>query len=180
MNPRTPLIAGAGPVGLSAALFLRHTGLPVRIVERADERTLQSRALAVSPRTLELLEETGVTARMLALGRPIRGARLCQGKEVLAEFSFEGIHERYPFMLALSQSTTERLLEEALQHAGVEVERGTIVTQCRLGHDGVFTALARGDRHELVESRWLLGADGAHSAVRNQFELGFEGSSFAS
>ena len=68
-----PVIVGAGPVGLGAALFLARQGRAVRVVEMRDEPRQQSRALAVNPRTLDLLEATGVTSRMLERGSPIRG-----------------------------------------------------------------------------------------------------------
>ena len=68
-----PLIVGAGPVGLAAALFLKREGFNPRLVETRTEPAPQSKALAVNPRILDLLEPTGVTARMLELGSPVRG-----------------------------------------------------------------------------------------------------------
>ena len=56
------LIAGAGPTGLAAALFLSRRGVPVRILDAAPEPAATSKALGVNPRTLALLEPTGVTA----------------------------------------------------------------------------------------------------------------------
>ena len=55
-----PLIVGAGPVGLGAALFLARQGRVARVVEMRDEPSQQSRALAVNPRTLDILEPTGL------------------------------------------------------------------------------------------------------------------------
>ncbi len=71
--PDVPLIVGAGPVGLGAALFLTRQGRSVRVVEMLSEPSSESRALAVNPRTLEILEPTGVTRQMLERGVPIRG-----------------------------------------------------------------------------------------------------------
>jgi 2-polyprenyl-6-methoxyphenol hydroxylase-like FAD-dependent oxidoreductase len=68
-----PLIVGAGPVGLGAALFLAGQGRVARVVEMRDEPFQQSKALAVNPRTLELLEPTGVTSRMLERVRESTG-----------------------------------------------------------------------------------------------------------
>jgi 2-polyprenyl-6-methoxyphenol hydroxylase-like FAD-dependent oxidoreductase len=69
-----PLIVGAGPVGLAACLLLAGAGVSTRIIDSA-RRSEHSRALALNPRTLELLEITGVTERILELGTPIRAAR---------------------------------------------------------------------------------------------------------
>ena len=70
-----PIIVGAGPVGLGAALFLGRQGRVARVVEMRDEPSQQSRALAVNPRTLDILERTGVTSRMLARGLRIHRVR---------------------------------------------------------------------------------------------------------
>ncbi len=70
------LIVGAGPTGLSAALFLAEHGLPVRIVEQQDGLTTHSKAFGVNPRTLALVESTGVTERLLAQGHRIVAANL--------------------------------------------------------------------------------------------------------
>src|SRR5262249_47350072 len=68
-----PVIVGAGPVGLGSALFLARQGRVARVVEMRDEPSQQSRALAVNPRTLDILERTGVTSRMLERGSRIHG-----------------------------------------------------------------------------------------------------------
>ena len=70
----SPLIVGAGPVGLGAAMLVARQGSPPRVIELRTEPSPYSKALAVNPRTLELLEPTGVTERMQELGEPIRGA----------------------------------------------------------------------------------------------------------
>ena len=123
-DSQTPIIVGAGPVGLGAALFLTRQGRAVRVVEMKDEPSPWSKALAVSPRTLEILEPTGLTRKMLDLGRPIVGMRFERGGKRLAEFDLGQIHPRYPFMLALSQATTERLLFEALRRPGAALSAG--------------------------------------------------------
>jgi 2-polyprenyl-6-methoxyphenol hydroxylase-like FAD-dependent oxidoreductase len=71
MERTQPLIAGAGPVGLAAALFVARDGVVPRIIDSAPEPSPYSKALAVNPRTLEILEPSGITAQMLAIGKPI-------------------------------------------------------------------------------------------------------------
>ena len=178
-RPMRPLIVGAGPVGLGAALFLARAGISVRIVDMAARPSPQSKALAVNPRTLEILEPTGVTERMLAIGLPIRGGRFWRDEKPLAEFSFERLQHRYPFMLALSQATTERLLDEALKTAGVIVERGTGLVACCEESGSVVAELKHPDGGmETVKCPWLLAADGAHSTARSQMGVAFPGDSF--
>lgn len=173
-----PLIVGAGPVGLGAALLLARRGRAARVVERREGRSRQSRALAVNPRTLEILEPTGVTARMLEQGMPIRGVQIHRTRGLAAEVSLAGIHPDYPFMLALSQAATERLLAGALEEAGGRVERGLELVGCRAAGDGVEAELdpAAGGPRQVVRCPWLLAADGAHSTVRRELGIDLEGS----
>lgn len=174
-----PIIAGAGPVGLGAALFLARQGCTTRLVEIRDEPARQSRALAVNPRTLTLLQPSGVTDQMLELGSPIRGVQFHRSGRVAAALSFAGVHPKYPFMLGLSQATTERLLARALEATGGMVERGVRIAACRNAVDGVEVVLeAGGGLREVSKGPWLLAADGAHSAARQQLGIDFVGSSF--
>jgi len=176
-----PMIVGAGPVGLGAALFLARQGRAPRVVEMRDRPAPQSKALAVNPRTLDILGPTGVTRRMLELGLPIHEVRFYRRGRAVGGMSLAGIHPRYPYMLALSQAATERLLARALEEVGGGVERGVKLVACRNLADGVEAALepAAGGPREVVRCPWLLAADGAHSTVRQQLGVSFVGSSFA-
>lgn len=175
-----PLIIGAGPVGLGAALFLALQGRPARLIEMQDDPAPQSRALAVNPRTLSILESTGVTRQMLKLGVPIRGVQFHQSGRIAATLQFDGIDSKYPFMLALSQATTERLLTEALEAAGGRVEREVRLVNCRNVDDGAEAILGHkhSGKREVLRCPWILAADGAHSLARSQLGIDFEGSSF--
>ncbi|MEQ8763358.1 MAG: FAD-dependent monooxygenase [Planctomycetota bacterium] len=176
----TPLIVGAGPVGKAAALFLARAGIEARIIDATESPSTHSKALAVNPRTLELLRPTGLTEKMLALGIRAGSARLWHGKKLAARVSFDCLDHPFPFMLALSQATTERLLEEALSEVGVRVERGLRLTNCHDRDDHVQAELTSGDTDdaEPVDCKWLLAADGAHSTVRHALGVHFDGSSF--
>jgi 2-polyprenyl-6-methoxyphenol hydroxylase-like FAD-dependent oxidoreductase len=175
-----PVIVGAGPVGLGAALFLARQGWVARVVEKRDEPSGHSRALAVNPRTLDVLEPTGVTSRMVDRGSRIHGVRFYRHGRIFAHLSFAGMHPRYPFMLALSQATSERLLAEALEAAGGQVERGVTMVECRNVPGGVEAVLepTAGGPREVVRCPWLLAADGARSTARQQVGVAFVGSTF--
>ena len=81
-----------------------------------------------------------------------------------------------PFgFIAIPQYETERILREELAMHGVHVERGVRVTGFEQDADGVTATLA-GDRgQQTVRAGYLIGADGAHSAVRKALGLTFEG-----
>lgn len=179
LNDSAPLIAGAGPVGLAAALFLARRGYRARVVEPALQPPVQSRALAVNPRTLELLESTGVTREMLQLGQPIAGVRFYQSRTPIASLSFSGIHPKYPFMLLLSQAASSALLAKALEAAGGRVERGVRLADLNPQQHQVGVTLERsGEERAVMRVPWLLAADGAHSAARHALALSFPGSTF--
>jgi 2-polyprenyl-6-methoxyphenol hydroxylase-like FAD-dependent oxidoreductase len=171
------LISGAGPVGLAAALFLRSQKIPVRIFDVLTEPHRQSKALAVNPRTLQLLEGCGVTEKMLERGLRISTAQFWRDGEVFAELSISQLHHRYPFMLALSQATTERLLTKALIDLETPVERGMQVTHCQNTGEGVELEVQdQKGRKELLRGMKLLAADGAHSLIRHELNIQFDGS----
>ena len=63
-----PLIVGAGPTGLAAALFLAERGIAARVVDASETPTTTSKALGVNPRTLDILSGTGVETAIMAEG----------------------------------------------------------------------------------------------------------------
>ena len=174
------LIVGGGPTGLAAALFLAHRGVRARVVDAAPEPARTSRALGVNPRTLDLLEPAGVTARILAEGVQMRRLNLHRRGELVArvDLDFEAMGGRWPLTI-LPQARTEQLLAEALAERGIAVERGVELED--LDQNGAVRArLRRPDGAvEETEAAILLGADGAHSVVRKTLDLGFPGDAMA-
>ena len=123
-NALPVLVAGAGPTGLAAALLLARRGVAVRIIDKAPEPSRHSKALAVNPRTQELLEDTGVTACILTEGWTILGLTLHRpGHEDVAA-PLSPLLDTGRSLISLPQARTEALLAEALRAQGVEVERG--------------------------------------------------------
>ena len=165
-----------------ARVFSRQAGISTRVIDAAPAPSTLSKALAVNPRTLDILEPIGITEKMLAIGRPIRGGIIRQGEKPIARLMFDNLHYKYPFMLALSQATTERLLREALEAAGGKIERGVNMANCRNTDDGVeveLTNVSTGAT-EAVACPWMLAADGAHSTARHALNVDFPGSTFES
>jgi 2-polyprenyl-6-methoxyphenol hydroxylase-like FAD-dependent oxidoreductase len=167
------LIVGAGPTGLAAALFLTRAGVAVRIIDAAPAPTTTSKALAVNPRTLELLQPTGVSARILNEGQSISAIRIAREGKITATIRphWETVAPGRP-MTILPQARTEALLAEALAELGVTPERGLGLTGLIQTPDAVTATLSNGTMATAV---LLLGADGAHSAVRHALGLDFPG-----
>ena len=98
------LVVGAGPTGLAAALELARHGQSVRIVDKNPTRSQHSKAIGVNARTLELMEASGVTERLLATGLRLRRLHFRNGDRLLATVELNRVRHRYDFMLALLQA----------------------------------------------------------------------------
>ena len=174
-NELPVLVTGAGPTGLAAALELTRHGKSVRIVDKNPTRSQHSKAIGVNARTLELMEPSGVTERLLASGLRLRRFHFRSGDRLLATVELSRVRHRYDFMLALLQAETERILEQRLAERGTMVEWSTEFTGLEAGPDRIRAALLAKGEERTVEAACLIGADGAHSAVRHALGLPFRG-----
>lgn len=167
------LIVGAGPAGLAGALFLSGRGVPVRIIDAGVQPTQTSKALGVNPRTLSLLEDTSVTACILAEAQEMRSLFLHHNGRPLSTLTpdWKGLGAGHP-MVILPQARTEALLTEALARFGVTPERGKALAAVSQTGDAVTAILADG---EVIQTPLLFAADGAHSTVRHTLGLDFPG-----
>jgi len=176
------LIVGAGPTGLALAAQLRAAGARFRVVDRLHDRGRESRALGVQARTLELLQTIGLGEPLAARGSTATRLVLHLDGRPAARVTLGDIgatDTRFPFILFVSQAETETLLAEHLGAAGVTVERGVELVGAEPGADDVRCVLRSGHgREERVRASYLVGCDGAHSAVRRLAGVPFEGGSY--
>lgn len=175
------LVVGAGPTGLVAAAQLARRGVTVRIIDVGPRRSPHSRALVVHARSLELLDKMGLADRLLAEGERTRRVELHVGPTRAAAFELGGLGEDdtpFPFVLFLSQVATERALDDDLAAHGIRVERPVALTGLTQDAEGVTAVVDVGGRQETIRAGWVIGADGAHSAVRHALGLSFEGGAY--
>ncbi len=171
------LVVGAGPVGLTMAAELARYGLPVRIIDKSPKATQTSKALVVWSRTLELMDRMGCTAGFLEAGLKGRAATIRNGTTIIGHPTFDKIASAYNFALMIPQSETEKLLTAHLASFGVKIEREVELTGFTSEGGHVSATLRHADgRDESVTTPWLLGCDGAHSAVRHGLGVDFHGS----
>ena len=164
------LIAGAGPSGLAAAIFLSDLGYRPRIIDKKDSIGEKSKALAINPRTLDILEKFNLSERFLEKGRRMSGMCIWEGDTFIFKNDFSKVKHKYPFMLIQSQKETEEmLLDEALKRK-INVEYSTELTSCKLIGD-TYTSEINGKTKEQFSSDYIIGADGGHSIVRKQFGI---------
>lgn len=171
------LVVGAGPTGLSAALALAQEKVPVRIIDQLAQPTNQSRAAIVHARTLEQFLRLGISEDFLAAGVKVHGAAIYgPGHQLLVRPTLSQLPTPFPFMIGLEQFETERILAGRLAGLGVAVEREVAFAGLTDTGAGVVVRLRHADgREEAGEFAYVLGADGARSAVRKSLGLELEG-----
>jgi 2-polyprenyl-6-methoxyphenol hydroxylase-like FAD-dependent oxidoreductase len=175
------LVVGAGPTGLTLAAQLQAFGAGTRIVDRQPDRVHESRALAVQPRTLEVLRGLGVTEELLARGNDAVWVQLHAGDRSTRVRLFGlGLDDTaYPFLLFVSQAETEAVLEGHLAGHGVHVERRVELVAFDADPNSVSCTLRHADgRTEQVRARYLVGCDGAASSVRRSAGIPFQGGAY--
>ena len=174
-TPVPLMIVGAGPTGLAAALFLARRGVPVRIIDAAMQPTTTSKALLVNPRSLEMLKESGVAARIIAEGWAVKGMAMHRGNREVV--SVDLLHQMPQLPIGLAQARTEALLNDALEAFGVHVERGLSLQSLQQDAEQVALTLQQTDGStQTVQASLVFGADGARSVVRHALGVDFAGS----
>jgi 2-polyprenyl-6-methoxyphenol hydroxylase-like FAD-dependent oxidoreductase len=180
-DPLDVVVVGAGPTGLTLAAQLQAFGATVRIVDRQLDRVHESRALAVQPRTLEVLRGLGLAEKLVARGNDAVWAQLHAGGRVVRIRLFGlGLDDTaYPFLLFVSQAETEQLLGDHLAARGVPVERAVELVGFHADPDAVTCTLRHRDgRPEQVRARYVVGCDGAGSTVRRGAGIPFQGGAY--
>jgi 2-polyprenyl-6-methoxyphenol hydroxylase-like FAD-dependent oxidoreductase len=170
------LIVGAGPTGLTLAASLVKRGIATTIVDAAATGAHTSRAAAVNARTLEVLEGLDVTRRLVKEGVHAPRFTIRDRNRVLMNLDFSGLPTDYPYTLLIPQNVTETLLNDRLLELGGSVVRAKSLTSVVADGDGVTATFDDGD---VIRSRYVVGADGIHSTVREQAGIGFHGGAYA-
>lgn len=178
------LVVGAGPTGLMVANELVRHGVVPRIIDRSAVPATTSRALVVQPRTLEIFDDIGVIDEAIAAGNAVRNLTLTFATrtvdlDITGQLTGPQNHTAYPALRTLSQHDTERILTERLSGQGVKVERGRALTDLTQDGEAVTVSLRGEDGSiETMRCRWVIGCDGAHSAVRKAVDIPFSGSTY--
>ncbi|MBG6213384.1 MAG: FAD-dependent monooxygenase [Cryobacterium sp.] len=160
---RDVVIVGGGPVGTMLACVLAVGGLDVEVLEQREQPSLRSRAIGIHPPLLRALAGIGVADAVLE--RAVRipaGEVRCDGRR-LGKMSFERAAPGYPFVVALPQYETEALLLGRFEQLRPDRYRsGVTVTGVQCRGDAVELSTDSGP----IEARYVIGADGARSGVR--------------
>ena len=164
-------MVGAGPTGLMLACELALGGVKPRLLEERADTPNITRAFAVHARTLELLDARGLADELIPRGMPVYEIAPAPG----ATLDLRELPTRFGMVLMVPQSGTERMLEARAEALGVEFVRGAKVVGLTQDGDGVTVDVADG---ETVRADYVVGCDGAHSAVRTLLGIDFVGKQY--
>ena len=184
MKARHPVIvAGAGPAGATLALYLAQHGIPVLLLEREAALPKDLRASTFHPPSLEMLNELGVAAPMIARGLIVDRYQYRDRRTgEVAEFDMSVIagETLFPYRLQLEQYELTAIVARVLRrHACAELRLGHDVTDFEQDADGVSVAVTTPAGCETLRGSFLVGADGASSNVRKAAAIGFDGFTYA-
>jgi 2-polyprenyl-6-methoxyphenol hydroxylase-like FAD-dependent oxidoreductase len=169
------LIVGAGPTGLTLAAALAARKIDSIVIDRQAAGDNTSRAAVVHARTLEVLESLDVTPRLVSRGLQARRFTIRDRDRVLVPVEFGALPTPYPYTLMVSQAVTEAVLLQRLTELGGSVQRPRTLLALQQDGGGVHATLDNGLR---LRARYVVGADGMHSAVRDLSGIAFEGASY--
>lgn len=176
------LVVGAGPTGLMLANQLGRRGVRAKIIDRHAGPSLQTRALAVHARTLEIYSKLGIVERALELGKRGEGANMWARGRRMARVPLGDIGRDlspFPFVLMLGQDDNERIMGEKLRDSGVAVQWDTELVALDQSSGCVTATLRQPDgTARKVTAAWVAGCDGARSAVRELNGIPFPGAPY--
>jgi 2-polyprenyl-6-methoxyphenol hydroxylase-like FAD-dependent oxidoreductase len=176
------VIVGAGPVGLAAAIELGQRGIRCLVVERNDRVGYSPRAKTTNVRSREHLRRWGIAdalrrASPISPDRPstvIFATRMNGPQITRFENALNGDRTRNHLYSEEAQWVPQYVLEEVLREcaqslSGVEIRFETAFVSLTQSADGVTAQLRNtpDGRPTTVQSRYLIGADGARSSVRD-------------
>ena len=174
------VIAGAGPIGLAAAIDLAQAGQRVLLLDDDDRLSTGSRAICFSKRTLEIADRLGVGQRLVDKGVTWNTGKVFLRDDLLYSFDLlpEAGHHR-PAFINLQQYYVEGfLLDRAHELPNIEIRWKNKVTAVTRHDDGVSLGITTPDGDYKLDCDWLIAADGSRSAIRAAMGLESKGQAF--
>ena len=173
------LIVGAGPTGFMAAATLARYGIPFRLIDKRPQQVFQGQAAGLQPRTAEIMHSLGFQHTLATRGHRFNETSFWLGTETGLRRSEKSpevgvIHPTpYPFVTSVHQGNTETMFSEDLASRGISVDRPLEYIDHINSGSGEYPLKAHlknwiSGMTEEVPVKYILGCDGARSAVRNQ------------
>jgi 3-(3-hydroxy-phenyl)propionate hydroxylase len=176
------LIAGAGPVGCSAALYLAQRGIPVTLVEAAATLPEDLRASTFHPPTLDMLDDLGVVDQLLEEGIVCPEWQYRDAREgVIANWDLSVLKDdtRHPYRIQCEQyKLTRIIIAELAKMDNVDVRFSVRATGTSQDEHGVTLGVEGPEGQENLRGKYLIAADGASSVIRITQGIEFPGLTF--
>lgn len=174
------VIVGSGPAGMVVALELARHGVKSVILTSELQVSQGSRAIVFTRRSMEILQQVGVADRMMQNGLPWRfGNSFYRGQKV---FRMEAPHDEddrfFPMLNIQQQYMEEYLLDACEASPWIEVRWGNKVTHVAQAQGHAVATVDTPEGEYLLETQWLVAADGGRSGIRSQMNLAMEGASY--
>ena len=174
------IVVGAGPVGITCALALNKRGIPVTVFEQESAPVKDQRAASIHPPTLELLDDLGVTEKILPLGLVSKAYRFHDRvtNSVVAEFDLDRMRDefRFPFVLQYEQyKLTASITAQYANSGDFDVRFSHCVTGLAETGDAVEVEVASPGGTERLRAVYAIGCDGGRSTVRRLAAIEFAG-----
>src|SRR5215470_395946 len=164
------LIVGAGPTGLMLANQLVRRGIRALIIDRHTGPSIETRALGVQARTLEIYSQLGIVDRALELGKRGTGGNIWAEGQRRARVGLSDAGDKvtpYPYLLVLGQDDNERIMGEHLREIGGSVQWNTELVSVTQTPESATAVVRLADGAEKsITAAWVAGCDGARSKVR--------------
>jgi 2-polyprenyl-6-methoxyphenol hydroxylase-like FAD-dependent oxidoreductase len=174
------LICGAGAAGLMLAIELARRGVSFRLVERLERPFRDSRGKGIQPRTQEVFEDLGILDRVVAAGGLYPPQRIYRAdgsyaESLVMEPEEPTPAEPYHLPLLVPQYLTEGVMRERLAELGYRPEFGCELIGFEQDEAGVVVRLIGTAGEQTLKVRYLVGADGGRSVVRQALAISFSG-----
>lgn len=175
------VVVGAGPIGLVLAILLARQGVKTVLIESEAQVCGGSRALALSRRSMEIMEQAGVDRAFLSEAILWDKGRSYYRGQVVHHLDLPfSEDDKYAPMTNLPQCNMEGILVEHALALGVDVRFQTRLIGLDEQSECVLLTLDTPEGEYRTRAQWVVGCDGARSAVRRLQGLRFEGNSFES
>ena len=174
------VIVGAGPVGLTAALSLARYGVRSIVLEAKNTFNDGSRAICLSRSSMHIFEQIGVEKSFLQKALQWTKGRCYYGAEEICSFEMPNLKdEKYFPMYNIQQQYTEQFLWSAAEkNELIEIRWGSkLVNVKQMDENTTVSVECENGNYDLL-SKYLIAADGARSATRNNLGLSLKGENF--
>jgi len=170
------LVVGAGPTGLVLAADLLARGIATQIIDKGDRVNLETRAVVIHARALEVLDLMGIADRFIDCGHPVRWFTFYTDGKRRVSLDLTRNGSRFGFMLDIPQHETEALLRARVAELGGVIEQETELIGLTDDAGGVTATVKDvSGQSRVITADYLAGCDGAHSRVRHELGLPFRG-----